>query len=79
MQAKFDQKHPLSYGYYYCPWCMRAWYDTFAFHAIRCEREGMEDCVYVFGPNENIGLTPVHLRDQVSELQDAQEVVAKAT
>ena len=74
MIAKFDPNHPLTYGYYQCDACGREWYDDHPFHVSGCQAESM----YIFGPNQRFDLTPIELRDQVSQIL-SKEVIAKST
>ena len=75
MLARFDPGYSLSYGYYHCAVCGREWYDDYPFHMPGCQAEAM----YIFGPREHPGFTPVELRDHVSELLMSEEVKSRST
>ena len=74
MIVKFGPNYSLTYGYYQCPVCGREWYGPHMSYVADC----LADAIYIFGPNEQKALTPIELRDQVSQIL-SKEVIAKST
>jgi hypothetical protein len=55
MEYEFDEKHGLSWGYYFCQNCKNEFYvKSSPKHKSDCELRfnGYENIVYVFGPKE---------------------------
>lgn len=74
MKAQFDPGYSLSYGYYHCSVCGREWYGPHMSYVADC----LADAVYILGPKEQKALTPIELRDQVSQIL-SEEVKSRST
>jgi len=68
MKTRFDKNHQLSYGYYECPKCEAAFYGGGeALHRKSCTEKGYGNCIYAFGPNENLHFAPFSLKDEITK------------
>lgn len=67
--VRFDQHHPLNYGYYSCSICHAEFYGGGrAMHNPGCTEEGYENCAYVFGPKESMHFAPHGQKDAIRKI-----------